>query len=215
MRKAVFFDVDDTLIHCKSMFSFLEFYLHHTEKKINDLYYQDIIDNIQHKVSNGWNRLDVNTFYYNLFRGEQQSLVKKYAKLFFLHKKETIFKKKILNRLTFYKESGYDITFVSGSMVDILQPIADYLGVTTLLCAIPEVIDGQYTGMLQQQAIGDQKASLVRSYAAKNSIDLKESVAFGDHISDKPMLNLVGHAYVVDPVASFRKEAIRKGWVIL
>jgi hypothetical protein len=39
--------------------------------------------------------------------------------------------------------------------------------------------------------------------------------AYGDHISDLPMLLAVQHPHVVDPCPSLRETAMQRGWPIL
>jgi phosphoserine phosphatase len=46
-------------------------------------------------------------------------------------------------------------------------------------------------------------------------MDLSSSFAYGNHQSDIPLLELVGHAHAVEPTEQLRKTALEKGWPIL
>lgn len=215
LMKVAFFDVDETLIHCKSMFVFLSFYLQQTNKMLQGYSYEGIMNEIQVKVSHGASRLQINSFYYKLFEGESQDEVKKIARQLFLKTQNDLFKHKIVDRLKNHIANNDQVVLVSGAMQDIIEPIADHLGVNQFLCSTPEVKDGKYTGNLLQQSIGDNKSKLVLQYTSMCGIDAKECYAYGDHISDMPMLEMVGYPCVVDPEENFAKIAKLKQWEII
>ena len=79
-----------------------------------------------------------------------------------------------------------------------------------------EIADGLYTGRLDGAfAYGEGKASRLREFAAERGIDLVESWAYTDAVSDLPMLEAVGHPVAVNPDAELAESAQREGWVIL
>jgi putative phosphoserine phosphatase/1-acylglycerol-3-phosphate O-acyltransferase len=52
----------------------------------------------------------------------------------------------------------------------------------------------------------------MRSFAAAHDIDLAQSYAYSDSLSDLPMLEAVGHAVVVNPDPALAAIARREGW---
>ena len=174
MISAAFFDVDETLIQCKSMFAFLKFFLEKTGLKLQSKTYTDIMSDIDRKVQSGANRSEINTYYYQLYKSVSQNQVRHYAKEFFSENKSNLFKNVTLALLQKHVANNVKVVFVSGAMPDILLPIADYLGVNEFICSLPEVVNGYYTGSLVQQAIGANKAQLMENYASENGIDLKQ-----------------------------------------
>ena len=79
-----------------------------------------------------------------------------------------------------------------------------------------EIADGLYTGRLDGAfAYGEGKASRLREFAAERGIDLVESWAYTDAVSDLPMLEAVGHPVAVNPDAELAEIAQREGWEIL
>ena len=112
-------------------------------------------------------------------------------------------------------ENNVKVVFVSGAMPDILLPIANHLHVNQFICSLPKILNGCYTGEMIQQAIGLNKAELIQVYALENKIDLKQSYAYGDHISDQYMLDLVGNPYVIDPDDELLILSKEKGWKLI
>jgi HAD superfamily hydrolase (TIGR01490 family) len=105
-----------------------------------------------------------------------------------------------------------DLTLlVSGSFPACLDPIARYVGADVVLCSLPEIRDGRYTGRIAVPMLGEAKAAAVRGAAAEHGVLLAESHAYGDHASDLPILDLVGHPVVVgdDPVLAGRARRDR------
>ena len=210
--KIAFFDVDETIINYKSMFKFLEFFLSNTKSEIK---YDNVIEEINKMVKNGSSRVDINTYYYTLFKGIYQSTLKEVSSLFFQKIRNTLFKFSVVNRLKQHQMNGDRVVFVSGAMPDILNPIADYLNVNVFLCSKPEVQNGIYTGKLSQQAIGEQKGILVAKYAQLLNVDLNSCSAYGDHITDQFMLKAVGKACVIDPDACLLQLSHKHNWEVL
>jgi HAD superfamily hydrolase (TIGR01490 family) len=79
-----------------------------------------------------------------------------------------------------------------------------------------EVEDGVYTGRLDGPfAYGEGKAQRLREFAAERRIDLAQSWAYSDAVSDLPMLEAVGHPVAVNPDAGLEEVARREGWEVL
>jgi hypothetical protein len=64
-------------------------------------------------------------------------------------------------------------------------------------------------------AYGPTKAAAMRDLAAAAGYDLADCYAYSDSITDLPMLELVGHPYVVNPDRQLRREATSRGWPVL
>src|SRR5439155_20486491 len=59
------------------------------------------------------------------------------------------------------------------------------------------------------------KASWIRTFAEREGINLSESFAYSDSMSDLPMLSIVGHPAVVNPDFRLRQTALHHDWPIL
>ena len=64
-------------------------------------------------------------------------------------------------------------------------------------------------------AQGENKAVAIRELAQQRGIDLAESFSYSDSATDIPMLEVVGHAFAVNPDKELSKTAHEKEWPIL
>jgi len=126
-----------------------------------------------------------------------------------------LFHPPVLDAFRRHTAAGDRTVLVSGSFPACLDPLARYLEAGAVLCSRPEVRHGRYTGEILQPMIGAAKAAAVQADAAAHGIDLLDCYAYGDHISDLPVLGVVGAPVVVgdDPVLT--DHAIRHGWTQL
>jgi HAD superfamily hydrolase (TIGR01490 family) len=108
--------------------------------------------------------------------------------------------------------AGRDVVIVSASGAEVVEPIAAMLGADHVIATRMEVVDGRYTGEIAFYAFGENKATAVRELAEEKGYDLAASYAYSDSITDAPMLDLVGHGFVVNPDRSLRKAAAEHGW---
>jgi phosphoserine phosphatase len=71
---------------------------------------------------------------------------------------------------------------------------------------------GRYTGQLEFYAYGPHKADAIREMAVRETIDLANSYAYSDSITDLPMLELVGNPVAVNPDRELTRVARERGW---
>ena len=108
-----------------------------------------------------------------------------------------------------------EVVIVSTSGTDVVEPIAELLGVSSVIATRLEVRDGRYTGEIEFYAYGVNKAAAIQEFAAREGYDLRECYAYSDSATDLPMLGIVGHPHVVNPDKVLRKEAVQRGWPVL
>lgn len=109
------------------------------------------------------------------------------------------------------------LTFVTtAAPAELAEIVAEGLGMTGGLGTTAEVdAEERYSGRLAGTVLqGEAKAGAVVLHAAHAGIDLSASVAYSDSINDLPLLELVGHAEVVNPDRQLRKVAQRRGWKV-
>lgn len=114
-----------------------------------------------------------------------------------------------------HQQVGRRVVIVSTSGSDVVDPIAQLLGVDAAISTRLEVADGRYTGEIAFYAYGDNKATAIREYATREGVSLPHSFAYSDSVTDLPMLEAVGHPHAVNPDKALRKEAVRRGWSVL
>jgi HAD superfamily hydrolase (TIGR01490 family) len=113
-------------------------------------------------------------------------------------------------RLAWHRAQGHRLILVSGGIDLTLRPLAEYLHADELLCVRLEEKDGVLTGALATPPMIDvEKARAVRACAG---IDLARSYAYGDSLSDSPMLQAVGNPVAVNADKRLRRFAQEHGW---
>ena len=111
--------------------------------------------------------------------------------------------------------AGRDVVIVSASGAEIVEPIGHMLGADHAIGTRMEIKDGKYTGEIELYAYAENKAIAVRELAEREGYDLPSCFAYSDSVTDVPMLELVGHPYVVNPDRQLRREATARGWPML
>jgi putative phosphoserine phosphatase / 1-acylglycerol-3-phosphate O-acyltransferase len=116
-----------------------------------------------------------------------------------------------------HRADGHLVCIATSTGRDIVEPLADRLGVDRLIASeYEEDEQGVFTGNLIGKWLwGPDKAEAVREFAEKEGIDLDQSYAYTDSYYDRPLLKMVGYPRVVNPDALLRAYAVRKGWPVL
>lgn len=212
--KLAFFDVDETLIHPKSMFAFMEFWYTRLGERHR---HESEMRRLMALVDAGVQRSEVNRAYYEQYAGVDSAQLFDAGQVWFeaALRAGPFFKSNVVERLRTLSEDGWTPVFVSGSMRPVLEPIAQALDVRHLLCAELETIDGRCSGQLTAMAIGSHKRDRLLAFIRDRGADGHAHHAYGDHISDLPMLLAVQHPHAVDPCPLLRETAMQRGWPIL
>ncbi|MGE5505033.1 MAG: HAD family hydrolase [Actinomycetota bacterium] len=211
-----FFDVDDTLISIKSMFRFQEFWYAATGDRAGQDAFAGEFAALR---AAGAAREELNRRYYAHFAGRSAAAVAECAERWFAHVEATtpgLWHAPVVARLKAHQAAGIEAVFVSGSFPALLEPVARRLSVGHLLCTTMEQAGGRFTGaILPPQTIGDGKARAVAGFLARTHADPAGCFAYGDDISDLPMLAAVGHPTAVRGCARLAGEAKARGWEVL
>jgi len=123
----------------------------------------------------------------------------------------------VVAELERHQQAGTEPVFVSGSFQALLAPVAVKLGVGHILATtLEETSDGRYTGViLPPQTIGSGKAEAVRRFLTERGGIAADCYAYGDDISDAPMLDAVGYPTAVLGGRGLQAHAEAKGWRVL
>jgi phosphoserine phosphatase len=104
--------------------------------------------------------------------------------------------------------AGSVVGVVSGGFHEILDPLAEQLGLDYWRANRLEVVDGKLTGGLVGPIIdGAAKASTLIEWAAASDVPLSQTVAVGDGANDLQMMAITGLAVGFDAKAPVRDEA--------
>jgi HAD superfamily hydrolase (TIGR01490 family) len=117
-----------------------------------------------------------------------------------------------LRRVRAHRRAGHRVLLLTGALDVVAGPLAEMLEVD-LECARLQTDDGRYTGDLEAPPpAGEARATLLDRYANTHSVNLAESFAYADSLSDLPMLENVGVPVVVNPDARLSSIAAQRGW---
>ena len=213
-KTVAFFDVDGTLLKSTIVHYYIWLRTAHTPRLLKYLWllaflpkivYYLILDNIS--------RPRFNRVFYRNYRGMDATAVKTLAaEMFKQYLRPKIFSEAI-SEIQEHKKQGSTVVLVTGSLDFIVQPIADYLAVDSVLAPQLQEKRGQFTGELTTAPlIGTEKAKAIEAYTAEHGSALEDSYAYGDSQSDLPMLECVGNPVVVNPRKALREKAVTSGW---
>jgi HAD superfamily hydrolase (TIGR01490 family) len=118
-------------------------------------------------------------------------------------------------RMRAHQARGEPAIVVSSSLIDLVDPLAQRLGLDGAMASRAEIRDGRYTGRAETFLHGAAKANAVRRHAARSGIDLVASSAYTDSRSDIELLQAVGHPYAVNPDRALKKAALAHAWPVL
>jgi HAD superfamily hydrolase (TIGR01490 family) len=215
--KLVIFDVDNTIVKGQSQRLLLK-YLFDT-KKVSFYYYVSVLVwFIAYKLQIARDPRKVISFAYCFLKGKTVGEMGVMMSDFF----DTVLSKNIfpdallaVRNLEREDSNENEVILVSNAPSFIIKPLASALGVKTFFCTQLELVDGLYTGKVSGDIMyGDNKKKAVNQFATEKGYVLNDAMAYGDHISDLPILDIVGRPVAINPSSALRKIALKKGWEI-
>ncbi|MFD7710563.1 HAD family hydrolase [Streptomyces sp. NPDC059785] len=195
--EAAFFDVDGTLTRGATLFRFLEFLL--TAEGAPSSVYRAERQRLKAMTAMGVPRERTNRAYFENYAGRGAAYVARLAQEWYQAETRQggLFHPAVLEACRRHSAAGRLTVLASGSFPALLAPIAAGLKADAVLCTRPEIRGGRYTGAVVRPMVGEEKARAVRRLAEDRAIALERSWAYGDHASDLPFLQVVGHPVVV------------------
>jgi alcohol-forming fatty acyl-CoA reductase len=119
-----------------------------------------------------------------------------------------------VRRIRAHRARGDRVVLVTGALDFLVAPL-DHLADELVAARLVER-RGAFTGELAEPPLSaDGRASLAARLAAEHGVGLPDCHAYGDSISDLPLLELVGHPAAVNPDFRLAREARRRGWPVL
>jgi HAD superfamily hydrolase (TIGR01490 family) len=163
-----------------------------------------------------WRRTAFQRSFYRIYRGLPADELERRAEALFRSYVEPRIFPAAVDRIGRHRARGDQVVLVTGSVASIVAPLAEHLGVSSVIAPRLAVDEGRLTGELEEPPIaGERKAEKMAAFAADNGIDLGASVAYGDSADDLPMLELTGRAGVVNPRGRLLDQAMARNWEIL
>jgi putative phosphoserine phosphatase / 1-acylglycerol-3-phosphate O-acyltransferase len=115
-----------------------------------------------------------------------------------------------------HRAAGRLVVLATTTPYDLVEPLADLLGFDGLIATRYGERNGVYTGVIDGEFVwGGGKYRAVREWADEHDVSLAESYAYSDSYYDVPLLNAVGHPFVVNPDPRMRLQALARRWPTL
>lgn len=126
---------------------------------------------------------------------------------------EPIILPKALELLASHRAAGDKLVIITATNRFVTGPIAERLGVETLLATECELQDGRYTGRsFDVPCFREGKVTRLNRWLEENGLSLEDSYFYSDSMNDLPLLEQVTHPVVVNPDPNLHEEAKRRGW---
>ncbi|RKS79064.1 HAD superfamily hydrolase (TIGR01490 family) [Actinomadura pelletieri DSM 43383] len=118
-----------------------------------------------------------------------------------------------IRRIRRHREAGHRTILLTGTLDVFVEPLRTLFD--DILAARLRVVDGRCTGTFEQPPlIGEARGAWLRAWAGEEGVDLTGSWAYGDHYSDRPVLEQVGNPVAVNPDARLYRHAKKQRWTI-
>jgi HAD superfamily hydrolase (TIGR01490 family) len=120
----------------------------------------------------------------------------------------------MLDEVYAHQDAGRATFIVSAAGNGVVEPLAGVLGMDGGIGTSYEIdADGAFTGRFDGPFVyGEGKVEAMEAFATEHGIDLAESYAYSDSLSDLPMLRAVGHPVAVNPDPALAEIAREEDW---
>lgn len=167
-------------------------------------------------VTDAYSRKVFNDLYFKRYKGESQDRLRYFAEQLF----EDVLKPAVFpgayELIEKSRSLGLRQVVVTGALDFAVEPLMRYLKIDDWATNRLEFVNGEATGRLLPPVFAAAtKASWIRQYAEREGINLSDSYAYSDSMSDLPMLSIVGHPAAVNPDFRLRQTALHHDWAIL
>ena len=167
-------------------------------------------------VTDFYSRNVFNEFFFKSYEGESFDRLRFFADELF----EEVLKPAIYpgtpELIAQSKKIGQKQIVITGALDFTVEPLIRHLGADHFIANRLEFVNGYATGRLLPPVMASAtKAKWIREYAEQENINLSESYAYSDSISDLPMLSIVGHPVAIHPDFRLKQTALQHDWAIL
>ena len=148
--------------------------------------------------------------------GRPRELLEQWHRDFMASKIEPIMLPRAVELIADHRSRGHQLLIITATNSFITRPIADALGIETLLACEGEIIDGRYTG--EPTGILTYHAGKVRRLQAwleERNATLAGAYFYSDSHNDLPLLELVDNPVAVDPDEVLRARAVAEAWPVI
>ena len=217
MAAAAFYDLEGTLVSTNLVHT-LGFYARNQQGLLRSLRKSatTVLSLPLFAATDQYSRKVFNDLFFKRYKGETEDRLRFFADELF----ETVLKPAVFpgtfELIEKSRSLGLRQIVVTGALDFSVDPLMKYLGIETYVSNRLEFVNGIATGRLLPPVFAAAtKASWIRNFAEQEGINLSDSYAYTDSMSDLPMLSIVGHPAAVNPDMRLRQTALHHDWPIL
>ncbi len=217
MAAAAFYDLEGTLVSTNLVHT-LSFYARNQQGIVRSLTKSaaTVMSLPLFAVTDQYSRKVFNDLFFKRYRGETEDRLRFFADELF----ENVLKPAVFpgtrDLIEKSRRLGLRQVVVTGALDMSVKPLMEHLGIKDYVANRLEFVNGVATGRLLPPVLAAAtKATWVREFAEREGINLSESYAYSDSMSDLPMLSIVGHPAAVNPDFRLRQTALHHDWPIL
>jgi HAD superfamily hydrolase (TIGR01490 family) len=213
-HRAAFIDVDETLVTTNTLASLVE---HLQPRKRAEPPVGPLCNaraTLRRLALSGASRDERDLGTYKLYGGQPVGPVAAAGREWFAAacRRSGFFHQPVLAALREHHAHGDLVVLVSSSFAACLSPIARRVLADDVLCSVPRVACGVYTGEVDLLMSGAVKGAAVRRWMAEHGLPPAECYAYGRLASDLSMLLQVGHPVQVGTDEVLTEYADRGDW---
>jgi HAD superfamily hydrolase (TIGR01490 family) len=215
MQPLAIFDLDNTLLNGDSDHAWGEFLCRkgvvdaEEYRKANDYFYE------QYK-SGSMNIFEFLEFALRPLAANSNETLAQWHAEFMQDVIEPMMLPKAAQLLRKHREAGERLMIITATNRFVTGPIAEQLGVDTIIATDPEMVNGKYTGKVAgTPCFQAGKVERLNTWLAENGATLAGSSFYSDSINDLPLLEKVDHPVAVNPDEKLTAVATQRGWPIL
>ncbi len=217
MAAAAFYDLEGTLVSTNLVHT-LGFYAKNQQGILRSLRKSaaTVVSLPLFAVTDQYSRKVFNDLFFKRYKGESEDRLRFFAEELF----EDVLKPAVFpgsfDLIQKSRSLGLRQVVVTGALDISVKPLMQYLGIEDYVANHLEFVNGIATGRLLPPVLASAtKASWIRTFAEREGINLSESYAYSDSMSDLPMLSIVGHPAAVNPDMRLRQTALHHDWPVL
>jgi HAD superfamily hydrolase (TIGR01490 family) len=115
-----------------------------------------------------------------------------------------------------HKSKNRELLIVSNAVDILVKRVALFLEISNYVCTRLEVVNGKFTGRIVNGIVyGKNKVNYTKEFIKKNNLNLNNSYAYADHISDLNFLLMVENPFAINPDRLLFKAAIKNNWPVI
>ncbi len=209
------FDLDNTLLGGDSDYAWGEFLIardlveQDAYRKANDQFYQDYLDG---KLD----IIDYQTFCLSAIKNRPLKQILAWRKDFIRSQITPLLLPKAMALIEKHKAAHEQLIIITATNRFITEPIAQLMGIDTLIATEPEFDGQQYTGrVVGTPCYQEGKITRLEEWMKQNDAALNGSFFYSDSHNDIPLLEVVDHPVAVDPDKTLEMHAESKNWPII